>query len=225
MRKIAIVVSVLGVQMLALHCFGGGRYQLNLDDTYFTPHRSPTMSGWGENLSRQAEEGAELQFQGIYAQEPHGRIGLLRQFDRRKGFSHVILTGALPIEEGTLIQVWGTVISQNRADKDIGTNGKVKRLRAEDYQILYDTKPFRDMAQREYRKIRAKLQKQIALPGSRLQLSSEPSWRVDWCSGEMTFVVAAHFYDLMYAAEVQFIFIQENEKLKSVYFHEWFKGE
>lgn len=225
MRNTAIIASTFALQILALSCFGGGRYQLNLDDTYFTPHRSPTMSGWGENISRQAEEGTDLQFQGIYAQEPHGRIGLVRQFDRRRGFSHITLAGALPVEEGTLIQVRGTVVSQNREDIGFRTNGKVKRLRADDYQILYDTKPFRDTAQREYRKIRGKLQKQIALPGSRLQLSPEPNWRVDWCPGEKTFVVAAHSYDLMYAAEVQFIFNQEHEQLKSVYFQEWFKGE
>jgi hypothetical protein len=225
MRKTEIIVAVLALQILGLSCFGSGGYQLNIDDTYFTPHRSPAMAGWGEDLSRQAEESAELQFQGIYAQEPHGRIGLVRQFDRRKGFSHVILTGALPVEEGTLVQVRGTVVSQKQEDKGFRINGKTKRLRAEDYQILYDTRPFRDQAQREYRKIRGKLQKQIALPGSRLQLSPEPGWRVDWCPSERTFVVAAHSYDLMYAAEVQFIFTKEDGRLKSVYLQEWFKGE
>ena len=102
---------------------------------------------------------------------------------------------------------------------------KVKQLKVEDHQVLYDTRPLQERAQREYRKIREKLQNQISLPGSKLKLQEDPDWRVDWLRGEAAIVAAAHFYDLMYAAEAQFLFTMDEQKLLAVYFHEWFKGE
>lgn len=213
------------ILLLCLLTIGCRDYDIIFGETYYAPHRPPAMSGWGQNLSRTTQEGAEIRYQGIYAQEPYGQIGLVRRFDRQQGWSYVTLIEALPLEEGTLIQVHGTVVSQKRPAQGVRKRESVKRLRVDDYQVLYDTRPLKKMAQREYGEIRRKLQESIALPGSRLKLSPDPDWRVDWCAKEKTIVVVAYFYDLMYAAEAQFLFPREGRRLQAVYFWEWFKGE
>jgi hypothetical protein len=219
--------SILVLILLApgLSCFGGNTYQLHIDDTYFSPHRSLAMVGWGQNIPNLMENNAELRYQGIYVEEPYGRVGLVRRFARRKGWSYVILTDTLSVAEDTLVEVWGTVASQKPALQVAGKRGTGKRLEVENYRVLYDTRPLRERAQREYLKIREDLQKQVSLPGSRLQLGPDPDWRADWCHEERAIIVAAHFYDLMYAAEAQFLFTMDEQKLVAVYFHEWFKGE
>jgi hypothetical protein len=224
MRKLEAAVLII-LLARGMACLGGGGYELLVDDSIYSPRRSPTMAGWGENISRQRDAGTSLSYRGIYSQEPYGRIGMVRQFDRRKGWSYAILADPLPVEEGALVEVRGTVIIQEQPIRGTSRVNKVKQFKVKDHQVLYDTHPLQERAKLEYRKIREKLQNQISLPGSKLKLREDPDWRVDWLRGEASIVAAAHFYDLMYAAEAQFLFTMDEQKLVAVYFHEWFKGE
>jgi len=198
---------------------------LVLDRSAYEPHRSPTLTGWGENVPDRLQEGERFQYQGIYAVEPRGRIGLVRRFDRRQGWSHAILSEALPVQEGALIAVSGRVVMVEQPITGTGRVHRSRRLKPDDIEVLFDTAPAREQARRIYARIRPQLQDRIALPGSRLVLAEEPRWRVDWLAGEATFVVVAHSFDLMYAAETQFLFSLEDEQLQRIYFMEWFKGE
>jgi hypothetical protein len=225
MRKPQAAVLIILLMAQGMACPGGKGYELLVDDSVYSPRMPPAMAGWGENVPYYREEGEKLYFQGTYALEPYGRIGMVRQFDRRKGWSYVTLAEPLPVEGGTLVEVRGTVMIQEQPIRGTGRINRVKQLHVEDHQVLYDARPLLKKARREYGQIREGLQKEISLPGSKLKLSENPDWRVDWLRGERLMVVVAHFYDLMYAAEAQFLFSMEDQDLKTVYFHEWFKGE
>jgi len=225
MRKLEAVLLTVILLAQGIGCWGGRGYELRVDDSIYSPRMPPPMAGWGENVPHYREEGEKLHFQGTYALEPYGQVAMIRQFDRRRGWSYVTLSRPLSVEQGTLVEIRGTVMILEQPIRGTGRINRVKQLLVEDHQVLYDTHPLRERARREYDYIRERLQKEISLPGSKLQLSEDPDWRVDWLLGEGAIVVAAHCYDLMYAAEAQFLFTMEDQNLKTVYFHEWFKGE
>lgn len=225
MKWAAFTILALVLLAQGLGCLGEGGYTLMVGDSVYSPHHPPAMAGWGKNLPYYMETGEELEYQGTYAVEPNGRVGLVRQFDRQRGWSYVTLGGVLPVDEGTLVEIQGRVVSHQVAGRSAGSVRTVKQVQADSHRVICNTGPFQERAGREYRMIRGKLQDAISLPGSKLQLGAEPEWRVDWLRGEETIVVAGHFYDLMYAAEVQFLFTIKDQKLKTVYFQEWFKGE
>jgi hypothetical protein len=218
-RCILIALTICAV---SLQCRG---YDLIIDQSAYRPHRTPTMSSWGQNVPYYMKEGDPLEYRGTYAVDPYSKMGLVRRFDRREGWSYVILSDPLPLEEGTMVSVAGRIVTVERPITGTGRTSRSKLLMAEDYQILHDTGPMLKKARDEYARIRGKLQDNISLPGSKLVLSEQPQWRVDWLKGEDALVVAAHCFDLMYAAEVQFLFSLKDERLQKVYFIEWFKGE
>ena len=225
MRRTAFTILALSLLVQDLGCLGGGGYTLRVGDSVYSPRRPPATAGWVKDVSDDMEAGAMLNYRGIYTKEPHSRVVMVRHFDRHQGWSYAVLADTLPVEPGALVEVRGTVIIHQQPIRGTSRINKVNQLKVEDHQILYDTRPLQERARREYRKIREKLQKQISLPGSRLKLREDPDWRVDWLEGEAAVVVAAHVYDLMYAAEAQFLFTMAEQKLEAVYFHEWFKGE
>ena len=225
MKQAPITVLFLALLAVLPSCLGVGGYDLVVGEGCYAPHHPPAMAGWGGNLPYYMETGEDLEYQGTYAVEPNGQAGLVRQFDRQRGWSYVTLGGVLPVDEGTLLEIQGRVVSHQVAGRSAGSVRTVKQVQADSHRVICNTGPFQERAGREYRMIRGKLQDAISLPGSKLQLGAEPEWRVDWLRGEETIVVAGHFYDLMYAAEVQFLFTIKDQKLKTVYFQEWFKGE
>lgn len=198
---------------------------LIIDRSVYEPHRSPTLTGWGQNLAAAADPGERLTYRGIYTVGSSSRIGMLRRFDRRQGWTHVVLSEALPVDQGTLIAVSGRVVTVERAITGTGRIHRGRRLTPDEIEVLCGTGPARELARRTYARIRLKLQEHISLPGSKLLLAEEPRWRVDWLRGERSFVVVAHNFDLMYAAEAQFLFSLEDQRLQKVFFMEWFKGE
>jgi hypothetical protein len=213
---------MLATCLIATSC---REYDIVIGRSCYQPHLPAAMFGWGRDVPYYMKEGDDLHYQGIYSVEPHGQAGLVRRFDRRDGWSYAILEEPLPVDEGTLVDVRGQVITVEQPITGTARIIRSHRLKVEDYEILCDTAPPREHARREYAAIRDRLQRQISLPGSKLRLKEEPQWRVDWLSGEDAIVVAAYSYDLMYAAEAEFLFGQTDGKLQALYFLEWFKGE
>ena len=216
------VLIISAICAAALRCHG---VDLLLDRSVFEPHRSPTMTGWGENVADHPQEGEKLQYRGIYTVGPYGRTGLIRQFNRRQGWSHAIVSNILPVTEGALVSITGRVVTVERTITGTGRIHRTRRLEPDDIEMVCDTGPAQEQARRIYTRIRLKLQDHISLPGSKLVLAAEPRWRVDWLKGEKAFVVTAYSFDLMYAAETQFLFSLDDQRLERIYFMEWFKGE
>jgi hypothetical protein len=200
-------------------------YDLVIGRSVYEPHRSPSLTGWGRNVPNDMKEGERLTFRGIYVPDRHSQTGLIRRFDRVQGWSYVILAETMPAEEGALVAVDGRIITVERPFTGLKRTSRSNRLQVEEYEVLCDTGPMRQEARREYARIRDRLQEEIALPGSKLRLLEDPQWRMDCLAGEEAAVAAAHSYDLMYAAEVQFLFSLRDNRLQAVYFIEWFKGE
>jgi hypothetical protein len=217
-----VTLAILAIGLLFNACRD---YDLILGRSVYEPHRPPSMYRWGKSVAYYLEEGQELTYQGAYAVDPYLETGLVRRFDRREGWSYVTIEGTLPVDEGTLVEVRGTVITLEIPITGTGRTSRTNRLHIDDHLILLDTASLRERARREYARIRGDLQEKIALPGSKLILAADPQWRVDWIRGEDAVVVAAHSFDLMYAAEAEFLFSQTEGALQTVYFQEWFKGE
>jgi hypothetical protein len=196
------LITILLLSSLTLACRDYD-YNIIAGQSYLAPHPPPSMAGGGRNVADDKRAGDSFQFRGTYAVEPHGKVAMLRQFDRERGGAYVTLDDLLPYPEGALVEVFGTVVTRVLPIRGTGRTIEVNELAVRDHRILCDNAPLLDLARKEYAKIREDLQEKIAAPGSKLRLAADPDWRVDWLEEEAAILVVAHSYDLMYAAEFQ----------------------
>jgi hypothetical protein len=231
MRKATLAtffMTLMTLMVLGLGCRGekNGQYELHIGETYFISEGIPHMAGWGLNIVEYyLEVGDEFQFQGIYVEEPPGQLGFVRLFEHEDGWTFVRLTNLLPVEQGSIIDIRGTVVHRERIRSGFRKTGGVQRLEVDNHQVIYDTAALLKKAQQEYRNIRGELQEKIADRGSKLVLSATPYWRVDWCPKDDVIVVVAQSHDPMCTVETQFIFNKTSQQLKTVYLREWPKTQ
>jgi len=163
------------------------------------------------------EVGSHYQIRGIYSEQS------VSFYD--EGLWCVPLVRRLRVKEGTLIEVRGEITGCEVPYKTLKKTQIYKCLNPISYRIIFDTEKLKAKVQKEYRKIKESLQSKITLRYSQLQLPPDPKWTVIWCRDSGDFVISARTSDLMYAAEVDFVFDGERKQLKEVYASEWFKGE
>ena len=87
---------LIGLTLCALliHC---RKYDLIVGRSAYEPHQSPSLAGWGRNLGDDTKEGEQLKYRGVYVIDPSGRTGRVRGFDRRRGWSYLLLTETIPV--------------------------------------------------------------------------------------------------------------------------------
>jgi len=93
------------------------------------------------------------------------------------------------------------------------------------FEILKNVKNIKKAVTQEYQKIRENLQIKITHKGSKLQLTLVPEWNIWYKEDEQILIFAFHQYDLMYAADIEFIVDTAKERITDVFAREWFKGE
>ena len=102
---------------------------------------------------------------------------------------------------------------------------KEELLKPDRYDIVYPSHTLKPIVQKEYVRIKEDLQEQITPNNSQLILSGTPRWFVVSSEEDDRFIVSTRFTDLMYQAEIDFVFHGSEQKLTDVYAIEWFKGE
>ena len=221
LRILTTVCLVVGV----ICCACRRPYQIVFGETYFSTH-----VGDG-NRQHSLTEGKASQSQfvvsGVYWQKRFGKhkLPVIMRCDKVAGIGYAVLAQSLAVEKGTWLRVQGTISTRSLSFGVAGTSMPISVLEVEGMEKLGDTNPFMAIAQQEYDAIRERLQASITPAGSKLRLPSHPHWLalVDEEFGQV--IVSMRINDLMYAAEVDFVFDIRKSKLLSVYAKEWFKGE
>ena len=164
---------------------------------------------------------------GVYWQKRIGKENLptVFHFDRENGIRYAVLAESLAVQKGAWLQLQGRLSNRLLTFGVRGASMSINELEVEHFEISSDLTPFIEMAQKEYHEIRNRLQDSIRLEDSRLTLPADPDWQVFVDEAHEEIIVTMLKSDLMYVAEVDFVFDRKQSKLISVYAHEWFKGE
>jgi len=172
------------------------------------------------------EEGKEVRIAGrIMARREHGKSAFMDVKDRteriqvyfRKDFlGDDAFENLKAVDIGDIIGVDGKLFL---------TRSGEKTLQVTSFKMISDLYSIKNIINKEYLRIRNNLQKKITPKGSKLRLTNEPEWIIWYNETEQKFIFTTHQYDLMYAADIEFIVNANTEKITDVFAREWFKGE
>jgi hypothetical protein len=199
-------------------------YQLTLGKTYFSEAMRLNRS---EVLSPKADTLVMQTIQGVYGAERVGDrdLPVLRQFDPAKGKQLIWLADSLPVVKRSWVRIKGTLSTKQISLSPKFEPIKLSALNVEICDNLADLNPLVPKAEQEYSAIRNRLQASITPARSKLQLPEHPHWQLAVDPESNRAIVSMNVNDLMYEAEIDFVYDIAAEKLLSVYAVESFKGE
>jgi len=147
----------------------------------------------------------------------------VRIYDRGKFY--VPLSKRLQCPDGMLVKIKGKIIQLPVVYPSIRKTLTYNYLEPDTCEVISDTRELIHTVSAEYRRIRKKLEHEITISQSKLQLAADPNWDIWYNKNEQIFIFHSHQYDLMYAADIEFIVDARTQKINDVYAREWFKGE
>ena len=170
---------------------------------------------------------ASIDVEGVFGETEIGRrkLPVIWRSDPTVGRNYIILAESLSVEKGSWVKARGTFSTQQFALGRRDATLPLKMLRVEEWQMLANLNPLRDKTQQEYKKIRNRLQTSITPAGSKLRLPEHPDWQLTVDGEAGNAIVSMQINDLMYEAELSFVFRIAESKLLSVYAVERFKVE
>jgi hypothetical protein len=206
----------------AFHCTSPS-YQLQIGESFYTPSQQMRMSGG--SLIANARPDAVMEFTGVYCDQHVfiEKYPVIRLYN--DGKFYIPLSTKLQCPDGMLVKIKGKVIELSVTYSMIKKTLSYHHLEPIDYEIVFNTQRLIKNVTDEYHRIKQKLQEQITIEQSKLQLTENLEWSIWYDEGQKIFIFHSHQYDLMYAADIEFIVDAQTEKIRDVYAREWFKGE
>jgi hypothetical protein len=206
----------------AFHC-ASPSYQLHIGKSFYP--RSQQMRISGGSLIEDAVLDSVLEIAGIYCDQNVfiDQYPVIRFYN--DGKYYIPLSTKLQCPDGMLVKIKGKVIELSITYSLIKKTLSYHHLEPIDYEIVFNTQKIINSVKDEYHRIRQKLQQQITIEQSKLQLTENPQWSIWYDEGQKIFILHSHQYDLMYAADIEFIVDTQTKKIRAVYAREWFKGE
>jgi hypothetical protein len=179
----------------------------------------------GGSLIANARPDAVMEFTGVYCDQHVfiEKYPVIRLYN--DGKFYIPLSTKLQCPDGMLVKIKGKVIELSVTYSMIKKTLSYHHLEPIDYEIVFNTQRLIKNVTDEYHRIKQKLQEQITIEQSKLQLTENLEWSIWYDEGQKIFIFHSHQYDLMYAADIEFIVDAQTEKIRDVYAREWFKGE
>jgi len=206
----------------AFHC-ASPSYQLHIGESFYPP--SQQMRTSGGSLIANARPDSMMEFTGVYCDQHVfiDKYPVIRLYNGGKFY--IPLSTNLKCPDGTLVNIKGKIVELSVTYSMIKKTLSYHHLEPIDYEVVFNTQKLIKNVNDEYHRIRQKLQEQITIEQSKLQLTEKPQWAIWYDEGQKIFIFHSHQYDLMYAADIEFIVDARTNKIKDVYAREWFKGE
>ncbi len=200
-------------------------YKLHIGESFYP--KSQQLSFYGSSLIAEADTNSVIEIKGVYCARDVflDRYPIIRIYYQKNRKSFVPLTKGLECKDGMLISIKGKVVNLTITYSVIRKKLNYNHLDPISYQVIYDSQKVIKKVSKEYHKIREKLQKKITIEQSKLQLSDEPEWNIWYDEQKNIFIFSCHQYDLMYAADIEFIVDADSKNITDLYAREWFKGE
>lgn len=197
-----------------------GSYQLHLGDSF-----SSSVGTAGGSMIAGAALDSVIETNGIYCDSSFslGQYSVIRVYNNGKYY--IPLSTKLPCPDGMLINVKGKVVQISVDYPATRTTIHYHHLAPMNFEIVFDTRRLIKQVTEEYLRIRTTLQQKITIEGSKLQLAPDPHWAIWFDLQGRQYIFHSHQYDMMYAADIEFIVDANAQKISDVYAREWFKGE
>jgi len=213
------------VILISLICFGcsAQTYKLHIGESFYAPEQQMKMSGG--SLIANARVDSIIEVTGIYCNSNVfiDKYPVIRIYNKDRYY--IPLSTKLQCPDGILIKIKGKVIQLSITYSMIKKTLSYNHLEPIAFEVIFNTQKLIKNVNDEYKRIRQKLQEQITIEQSKLQLVDNPEWAIWYDENENIFIFHSHQYDLMYAADIEFIVNARTKKIKDVYAREWFKGE
>jgi len=211
--------------LISLFFFGcsAQTYKLHIGESFYPPNQQISMSGG--SLIANARQDSLVEVTGVYCDQNVfiDQYPVIRIYNDGKFV--IPLSTKLPCPDGMLVKIKGKVVQLSATYSLIKKTLSYHHLEPITFEVVFDTEKLIKDVTEEYYRIRQKLQEQITIEQSKLRLSADPKWAIWYDAKEKMFIFHSHQYDLMYAADIEFIVDAKTEKIKDVYAREWFKGE
>lgn len=219
-------MAMVFVIVLVTHCQRNHSYHIHLGQPFYALDQLSYARFLGTDVLRN-QRGEVYRMKGIYTKPDSAMISdpLLRVYEHGVGLKYALLSTELEAEDGDLVEVGGRIIHREIRMEKIQTVQKKEMLEPEDIQIVNQSSRLKDVTQREYLKLKDMVQEQIAPERSRLILPHQPRWYIVWSESDQSYIISARITDLMYQAEIDFVWSEALDAFKAVYAVEWFKGE
>ena len=200
-------------------------YQLHIGESYRSTVSEHTFRV--DSIYSATKPDFSLEITGVYCERNLflDKYPVVRTFNKQSGFFSVPLTDSINCQTDVLLKIKGKIINVPQKYPMIKKVSYHKHLSVTSFKMISDLYSIKNTINQEYRKIRDNLQKKITPKGSKLQLTNAPEWIIWYNETEQKFIFAFHQYDLMYAADIEFLVDAETERITDVFAHEWFKGE
>lgn len=213
---------VVPAVMIALCCFSctSQSYRAHIDQSFFST--APVLEG---SLIADVTPESYFETTGIYCDSSVflDEYAVVRVYDQ--GRRYIPLSTKLSCPDGMLINIKGKVIQRAKLYAAVKDSFIYHQLAPISFEIVFNSRWVLRAVSDEYQRIREKLQRDIAIEGSKLQLSPHPGWTIWYDRENERFIFHSHQADLMYAADIEFIFDIRTRKIRDVYARQWFKGE
>ncbi|UCE18383.1 MAG: hypothetical protein JSV84_16245 [Gemmatimonadota bacterium] len=221
-----VLLLIIALLSFSLHCGSDPSYTMDIGRSFYPLDQLSYERFFGQDLLRN-KAGETIRLRGIYtiADSVFIDFPMLRLYTAGSGLHYALIDTGLNAQDGDLVEVEGTVVRKTIRLKGTKVTYKEELLSSDAFRILHPSHKIKSRVQREYSKIRDELQERITPEGSNLILSENPRWFVVWSETDDMYIVSGRFIDLMYQAEVDFVFCGSKQTLTDVYAVEWFKGE
>ena len=222
----SVWLCVLTLVSISVQCGHDQKYTLHIGQSFYPLDQLSHERFYGRDVLRD-EIGKTVHLQGIYtlADSVFIDFPMLRFHTAEEGLFYALLDTALDALDGDFVEIAGTVDRRMIRLKGTKMSYKEELLRPDTYRTVRPSHTVKRIAQNEYLKIRGELQEKITPEGSNLILAEEPRWFLVWSKTDDRYIASARFSDLMYEADIDFVFTGTELKITDVYAVEWFKGE
>ncbi len=212
------------ITLLLVAC-AGNSYKIHIGQSYFDSVHPGSIKEYSQIESN--EVNAEVTGIGVYSEQRAflEKYPVLRTYHPKTGLTFIPITEKLDCHEGALVKIAGRIQQDSIQYAYIKKMHHYHLLEPVSVNILEDNSKTFNRVIFEYQKIRENIQGQIQLKDSKLNLSPKPSWIIRYDSAKKNYIFTSFQYDLMYAANVEFIVDAKSLKIKSVYAKQCFKGE
>jgi len=218
-------VQIFLLFVLFLYSCSRHSYRIHPGESYYSPSQQTNFGG--SSLISEMPLDSTLLLTGIYCdrnifldQHP-----VIRMYSKTMGKLSIPLTSQLECKDGTVISIKGRIVEIAITYSLIKKTLHYKLLEPISVAVIYETDQIKKAVSNEYRKIREQLEAQITIEGSKLKLSAAPEWDIWYAEHDGVFIFLSHQYDMMYAANIEFIVDKKSNKIRDVYARQWFKGE
>jgi len=219
----SFILSLLFAFLCCQFCSRG--YQVHIGESHYPA--SQQFNFFGSSLIAGSALDAIIEITGVYCDRNIflDKYPVVCVYSETNGKSFIPLTKKIACKNGDLIKIEGRVTSLDITYSMVKKTLTYNHLEPISFEIIRDTQKIVGIVDREYLKIRKKLEDQITIEQSKLQLTMKPDWDIWFAESENVFIFFSHQYDLMYAANIEFIVDAASNRIKDVFAKEWFKGE